>query len=328
MLIRIPKASDVPAREITDEGLYLRRRDFLRQAALGAGALVGASLLANCTRSDDSAVASGARGPLAPLAAARNAKFSVDEEPTSYGDATSYNNFYEFGTDKSDAKAYSGSLVTKPWTIEIGGEVDKPGTIGLEDLLKPFTLEERVYRHRCVEAWSMVIPWIGIPLGEVIKRFQPNSFAHFVEFRTLYDPAQMPGQKADVLEWPYREALRMDEAMHPLTILAVGMYGRELPNQNGAPLRLVVPWKYGFKGIKSIVSIRLTAAQPKTSWNMLAPEEYGFYSNVNPEVDHPRWSQRNERRIGEFRRRPTLPFNGYGEEVASLYAGMNLKREF
>jgi len=323
MLIRIRKASDVSSGEITAESLYLRRRDFLRGVAGAAGALAAGDLLAGCTRSDDRA----SREP-GPLNAERNPKYGTAEEPTAYAKATGYNNFYEFGTDKSDPAAYAGSLITKPWSVEITGEANKPGTIGVEDLIQPFPLEERIYRHRCVEGWSMVIPWIGIPLGEVIKRFEPNSFAKFVAFRTLHDPKQMPGQHDDVLSWPYIEGLRLDEAMHPLTLLAVGMYGRELPNQNGAPLRLVVPWKYGFKSIKSIVGIRLAAAKPDTTWNRMAPVEYGFYSNVNPEVDHPRWSQKTERRIGEFLRRPTLPFNGYGEEVASLYTGMDLHREF
>jgi sulfoxide reductase catalytic subunit YedY len=210
--------------------------------------------------------------------------------------------------------------------VEIAGEVAKPGTIGLEDLMRPHPLEERIYRMRCVEAWSMVIPWVGFPLADVLKRFEPTSQARFVQFTTLLDSEQMPGQKRSVLDWPYIEGLRLDEAMHPLTLLAVGMYGEVMPNQNGAPLRLVVPWKYGFKGIKSIVKIELTRTQPKTSWNLSAPREYGFYSNVNPEVNHPRWSQARERRIGEFRKRPTLPFNGYGEQVASLYSGMDLAK--
>ena len=327
MLIRVPPASQVSSSEITDESLYLRRRDFLRQAAPTAGALAAGDWISACKKSDGSDDAGTAASPVA-LTATRNAKFSTSEQPTSFDKATTYNNFYEFGTDKSDPSQYAGSLVTKPWTVEIGGEVNKPGTIGLEDLLKPFTLEERVYRHRCVEAWSMVIPWIGIPLGDVIKRFEPNSFARFVAFRTLDDPEHMPGQRSGVLDWPYREGLRLDEAVHPLTLLVVGMYGRVLPNQNGAPLRLVIPWKYGFKGIKSIVSINLVASQPETTWNMEGPSEYGFYSNVNPEVDHPRWSQKTERRIGDFLRRPTVLFNGYGEEVAGLYTGMDLRKYF
>jgi sulfoxide reductase catalytic subunit YedY len=327
--IRVRHSWDADEREVTPEPLYLRRRDFLRGAALTAGAVAGALLAPGC-RSAGESTSSAAEAPpeLAPIPNVVKGPFATDEAPTSYADATRYNNFYEFGTDKSDPKEYAGSLVTKPWSVAVEGDVAKPGTIGLEDLLKPHTPEERIYRHRCVEAWSMVIPWIGIPLGDVLKRFEPTANAKYVAFRTLLDPKQMPGQHTAVLEWPYREGLRMDEAMHPLTILAIGMYGRILPNQNGAPLRLVVPWKYGFKGIKSIVAIRLTDTEPPTSWNIAAPHEYGFYSNVNPDVDHPRWSQKTERRIGEFRRRATLPFNGYGEQVAALYAGMDLKKFF
>ena len=269
-----------------------------------------------------------APGDLATLAALVPSPFSTDESPNSFEDVTSYNNFYEFGTDKEDPARHAHTLVTDPWSVNIRGEVERPGEIALEDLLKPHALEERVYRLRCVEAWSMVIPWVGIPLGDILRRFEPTSHAKYVAFRTLYRPSQMRGQRRRVLDWPYREGLRIDEAMHPLTILAVGLYGRVLPNQNGAPLRLVVPWKYGFKSIKSIVSIELTRRRPATSWNVSAPREYGFYANVNPEVDHPRWSQQRERRIGEFRRRPTLPFNGYAESVADLYAGMNLRRDF
>jgi sulfoxide reductase catalytic subunit YedY len=241
---------------------------------------------------------------------------------------TTYNNFYEFGLDKGDPARLASTLRPRPWTITVEGEVAQPQVIDIETLLGWFTLEERVYRMRCVEAWSMVIPWLGFPLGELIKKLDPTSKAKYVEFVTLKDPVQMPGQRFPVLEWPYVEGLRMDEAMHPLTILAVGLYGKELPNQNGAPLRLVVPWKYGFKGVKSIVTIRFTESQPKNTWAVAAPREYGFYANVNPAVDHPRWSQATERRIGEFGRRPTLPFNGYAEEVAGLYAGMDLRKNF
>jgi methionine sulfoxide reductase catalytic subunit len=241
---------------------------------------------------------------------------------------TSYNNFYEFGTGKDDPKKNAGSLVTKPWTVKVDGLVGKPGDYALEDLLKPSKMEDRIYRMRCVEAWSMVIPWRGIPLADVIKRAEPRSTAKFVEFTTLFDPKQMPGQRYPSLEWPYNEGLRLDEALHPLTMLATGVYGKDLPNQNGAPLRLVVPWKYGFKGVKSIVRIRFTETMPKTAWGVANPAEYGFYANVNPAVDHPRWSQATERRIGEFRRRPTLPFNGYAAQVASLYSGMDLRRNY
>jgi sulfoxide reductase catalytic subunit YedY len=255
-------------------------------------------------------------------------EFQTDEPKTPYKDATQYNNFYEFGTDKSDPARYAGSLRPEPWSVTVEGEVAKPGRVPLEDLLGRHSLEERIYRLRCVEAWSMVIPWLGIPLGEVIRRLQPTSKAKYVAFTTLHDPEQMPGQRRSVLDWPYVEGLRIDEAMHPLSILAVGMYGKLLPNQNGAPLRLVVPWKYGFKSIKSIVKIRLQESEPPTSWNLSAPREYGFYANVNPEVDHPRWSQARERRIGDFRKRPTLPFNGYADQVAGLYAGMDLRKKF
>lgn len=308
----------VSSREITDSALYLRRREFLRDAALTTAAAALAP-----------GIAFGADPPPGErLPDVKPGPFGTDEELTRLEDATTYNNFYEFGTDKSDPRRKAHTLRTKPWSVAIEGEVGRAGSIGLEDLLKPHSLEERTYRLRCVEAWSMVIPWIGFPLGDLLKRFEPTSQAKYVAFSTLHDPEQMPGQRRSVLEWPYVEGLRIDEAMHPLTILAVGMYGRTLPNQNGAPLRLVVPWKYGFKSIKSIVRIELTRKQPPTSWNVSAPREYGFYSNVNPEVDHPRWSQKRERRIGEFRKRPTLPFNGYADEVASLYRGMDLRASF
>jgi sulfoxide reductase catalytic subunit YedY len=304
--------------EITDFGVYLRRRELLRAAGVAAGAAALAPALA---------CAEDTKRP-AQLSGVVSGPFGTNEERTPWDDATSYNNFYEFGTDKGDPARYAQQLRTRPWSVEIAGEVARPGEIDIDDLLEPHALEERVYRLRCVEAWSMVIPWVGIPLGDVLKRFEPTSNAKFVAFQTLLDPEQMPGQRRSVLDWPYVEGLRIDEAMHPLAILAIGMYGRAMPNQNGAPLRLVVPWKYGFKSIKSIVRIELTRTQPKTSWNESAPREYGFYSNVNPDVDHPRWSQKRERRIGEFRRRETLPFNGYAEQVASLYAGMDLRKNF
>ena len=323
MHVRRRCPSEPASREITDESLYLRRREFLRDAALAAGALaLPAGLGARAAR------AGHEPDRLRALAAVRNPAVSTDEAPTERRDAITYNNFYEFGTDKEDPSRYSHDLVVDPWSIAIEGEVAKPGKIGLEDLLAPHALEERVYRLRCVEAWSMVIPWIGIPLGPVLERFAPTSRAKYVAFETLLDPKQMPGQRRAVLDWPYREGLRIDEAAHPLTLLAVGMYGKVLPNQNGAPLRLVVPWKYGFKSIKSIVRIRLQEEQPVTSWNQSAPREYGFYSNVNPAVRHPRWSQKRERRIGEFLKRPTLPFNGYADEVATLYAGMDLRKHY
>ncbi|MDH3211413.1 MAG: protein-methionine-sulfoxide reductase catalytic subunit MsrP [Myxococcales bacterium] len=314
--MRIRRPDDVQAGEITPPALYLRRRELL----LGAACATAGALLPD--------VADAEAPPPRPLPDVRPGPFGTDEAPTPYRDATLYNNFYEFGTDKKDPMRHAGSLRTRPWTLSIEGEVAKPGRIGIEDLLRRHPLEERIYRLRCVEAWSMVIPWIGIPLGDVLAHFEPTSNAKYVAFATLYDPEQMPGQRRGVLDWPYVEGLRIDEAVHPLAILAVGMYGRELPNQNGAPLRLVVPWKYGFKSIKSIVTIRLTRTQPPTSWNVSAPREYGFYSNVNPKVDHPRWSQKRERRIGEFLKRDTLPFNGYAEQVAPLYAGMDLTKNY
>jgi sulfoxide reductase catalytic subunit YedY len=301
--------------EITPEHVYLNRRQIL-----AAGLAVGTAAIAPH---------SFAAGAQRKLEFARHERFSTNEPPTSYDDITTYNNFYEFGTDKSDPSDNSGAFKTTPWSVTIAGEAEITGTFALEDLLKPHALEERIYRMRCVEAWSMVIPWVGVPLGAVLKRFKPTSRAKYVAFKTVLRPQEMPGQRSRVLPWPYVEGLRIDEAMHPLTLLAVGLYGKTLPNQNGAPLRLVVPWKYGFKGIKSIVEIRFTEEQPPTTWNLLAPHEYGFYANVNPNVDHPRWSQARERHIGGGlfeSRRPTLMFNGYEKEVASLYAGMDLRR--
>jgi sulfoxide reductase catalytic subunit YedY len=303
MLIRRP--DDLPAREITDESLFRDRRAFL--AALG-GAAAAIAL------------------PGSAAALVRRAR--EDDKLTPYDSVISYNNYYEFGTDKSDPKANAGSLRTSPWTVAVEGEVKKPAAYALDDLLRGFKPVERVYRHRCVEGWSMVVPWMGVPLGDLIKRLEPTSRAKFVEFTTLHDPKQMPGQRSDILPWPYVEALRMDEAMHPLTLLVTGIYGKPVPNQNGAPLRLVVPWKYGFKGGKSIVRIRFTERMPRTTWNIVLPDEYGFYANVNPTVDHPRWSQAKERRVGELFKRPTLMFNGYADQVASLYAGMDLRRNF
>jgi sulfoxide reductase catalytic subunit YedY len=265
--------------------------------------------------------------PGAPVIAAPTT-YTVDEPLTPYQSVTTYNNYYEFGLDKGDPAMNAHVLQTRPWTIDVEGEVAKPQTIDIETLLGWFPLEERVYRMRCVEAWSMVIPWLGFPLGDLIKRLEPTGNAKYVEFETLNDPKQMPGQRRPVLKWPYIEGLRLDEAMHPLTLMAVGLYGKTLPNQSGAPLRLVVPWKYGFKGVKSIVKIRLTAEQPKNTWQVAAPSEYGFFANVNPAVDHPRWSQATERRIGELGRRKTLPFNGYAEEVAGLYSDLDLRKNF
>jgi sulfoxide reductase catalytic subunit YedY len=251
-----------------------------------------------------------------------------NDRPTPYEDITTYNNFYEFGTGKDDPARNAHTLRPRPWTLRVEGEVHRPRTWDLDEILAKFPSEERVYRHRCVEAWSMVIPWNGFELRALLNQSEPTSFARYVEFTTLYDVQQMPGQRSGVLPWPYVEGLRLDEALHPLVILVTGLYGKPLPNQNGAPLRLAVPWKYGFKSIKSIVRIRLVREQPLTTWNVVAPHEYGFYANVNPEVDHPRWSQKRERRIGELFKRPTLPFNGYGEQVAHLYAGMDLRKYF
>lgn len=307
MLIRRP--SDIAPSEITPADVYQRRREFM----LGAGAMAAGLALP---------AAAGER-----LNAGRSA-LSTSEPPTPLKDVTGYNNFYEFGTDKADPKARAHTLKTRPWTIQIEGAVGKPQTITIEDLLKLAPLEERIYRLRCVEGWSMVIPWVGFPLATLLKKLEPTSAAKFVEFTTVHRPSEMPGQLRQVLDWPYVEGLRIDEAMNPLTILAVGLYGEVLPNQNGAPVRLVVPWKYGFKSIKSIARIRLIEQQPPTSWLRAAPQEYGFFSNVNPEVAHPRWSQSRERRIGEFLKRPTLPFNGYAEHVASLYTGMDLRKFF
>jgi sulfoxide reductase catalytic subunit YedY len=305
--------------EITDPALYARRRDFLRGTA--SVALTGAAL-ANPLLWPTTAEAKLQLGNV------ESSNYKVDEELTPHESVISYNNFYEFGTDKSDPAKYAQDFKTEPWSVTIEGECGKPGTYRLEDIVKPNTLEERVYRLRCVEAWSMVVPWIGLELGPLLKRFEPNSNAKYVEFETLFDPAQMPGQRLSILDWPYVEGLRIDEAMHPLTIFVVGLYGEILPNQNGAPIRLMVPWKYGFKSIKSIVKIRFVEKQPVSSWTRAAAREYGFYANVNPEVDHPRWSQAKERRIGDFFKRPTLMFNGYADQVASLYSGMDLQKNY
>jgi len=319
------RPSLLPEREITPEALFLRRRSFIR-----AGAAFSAALLFGCGEDTSARASTPAPSPLAklPNVLPAPAGYRTDEEPTRFEDATAYNNFYEFGTGKEEPAENAHTLRVRPWAIAVEGEVAKPGVLDIETLLKAYPLEERIYRLRCVEAWSMVIPWVGVPLGEVLRRFAPTSQAKYVAFETLVDEEQMPGQRRRVLDWPYREGLRIDEAMHPLAILAVGMYGRVLPSQNGAPVRLVVPWKYGFKSIKSIVRVRLVARMPRTTWSDENPSEYGFYANVNPQVDHPRWSQRSERRIGEWSKRPTLAFNGYGEQVASLYRDMDLRRNF
>jgi methionine sulfoxide reductase catalytic subunit len=317
MLIKRP--SDILPSEITPEPIYARRREFIKAAA--AGAILAA---AGCSDETQSAQ-SNAPQKLANVAKSR---FSSVEKPTEYKYVTQYNNYYEFGTEKTDPALYAGRLKTRPWSVSVEGECLKPRTFGIEELLKR-PLEERVYRLRCVEAWSMVIPWVGFELGALLKEVQPTGNAKFVEFVTAVQPDTMPGVRIPVLDWPYVEGLRMDEAMHPLTILAVGLFGEVLPGQDGAPVRLVVPWKYGFKSGKSLVKIRLVAEQPKTAWEQANPTEYGFYSNVNPNVDHPRWSQKTERRIPEFfSRRATVIFNGYGDQVASLYTGMDLKKYF
>ncbi len=319
MLIKRP--DEIKPSEITAESVYQERRRFLGMAAAGSALLAAGGLLLP----QREVVAATT---LSELGALKKSPFSSDEPLNGLDDITSYNNFYEFGTAKDDPAKYAHMLKTDPWSVRVSGEVEKPGTYHLEDILKPHPLEERIYRLRCVEAWSMVIPWVGFPLGDLIKRLKPTSKAKYVRFTTLHDPRQMPGQRRPILDWPYVEGLRMDEAMHPLTILAVGLYGKEMPKQNGAPLRLVVPWKYGFKSIKSIVSIHFTEEMPETTWNLSNPREYGFYSNVNPSVNHPRWSQKRERRIGEFIKRETLPFNGYADQVAQLYRGMDLKKNF
>jgi sulfoxide reductase catalytic subunit YedY len=299
MLIRRP--ADIPEHEVTDQDLFWGRREWLASVGVGLAGLA-----------------------LPQLACAQ----SGDDKLTPYESITSYNNFYEFGTGKDEPKENAHTLRPKPWNIAVEGDVKRPATYAFDDLFKGLKPEERIYRHRCVEAWSMVIPWYGYPLRDVIRKLEPGTRARYVEFTTLLDPVQMPGQRRGILDWPYVEALRMDEAMHPLALLTVGIYGKPLLNQNGAPVRLTVPWKYGFKGGKSIVKIRFVEQQPRTTWNIAAPEEYGFYANVNPAVDHPRWSQAKERRIGELFKRPTLMFNGYAEQVASLYTGLDLRKNY
>ena len=313
-MIKIKKSWQIPESKVTPESLYLRRREFIK-----AGGLIGGALLLNPLAAAQASIKIGDY---------RKEAVSLDEEITDKDAATSYNNFYEFGTGKEDPAQNSRRFQTDNWKIVVSGECEKPGTYEIEDMLKPFPIEERIYRLRCVEAWSMVIPWLGVPLGSILNTLQPTSKAKYVAFKTLHDPVRMPGQQRSILDWPYREGLTIAEAMHPLTILSVGMYGKTMPNQNGAPIRLMVPWKYGFKSIKSIVGIEFTEVQPQTSWNMFSAREYGFYSNVNPQVDHPRWSQKRERRIGDIFKRDTLMFNGYGEEVAALYDDLDLTVNF
>ena len=308
MIIR--RGDGLRSSDITPESVYLNRRQFMTALPFATAAIASPSVLAAC-QPDDARAGGRSQDELTPLDV-----------------VTSYNNFYEFGTGKEDPSHNAHTLRPRPWTLVIDGLCDRPGEYALEDSIRPSSIEDRTYRLRCVEGWSMVIPWRGFPLAGLIRRAEPRPSARYVAFQTLYDPEQMPGQRRGVLDWPYVEGLRLDEAMHPLTFMATGLYGSDLPNQNGAPLRLVVPWKYGFKSIKSIVRITFTENQPPTTWNIAAPNEYGFYSNVNPNVDHPRWSQARERRIGEFRRRETLIFNGYGDDVASMYSGMDLRANF
>ncbi|MEO6445384.1 MAG: protein-methionine-sulfoxide reductase catalytic subunit MsrP, partial [Gemmatimonadaceae bacterium] len=311
MLIRVSPQHPIRSSDITPEDAYQNRRDFLKKSGLiglGAAGFLGCAADKAQAHQQGTSIAGAELKP----------------ELTPWEDVTTYNNYYEFGTGKEDPAENATKFQTKPWTVKVEGAVGKPGTYNLEDFVKPHKLEDRIYRHRCVEAWSMVVPWQGIAMADVIKRFEPTSAAKFVEFTTLHDPRQMPGQRAPVLEWPYVEGLRLDEAMNPLAMFVTGVYGKTLPNQNGAPLRIVMPWKYGFKGGKSIVRIRFRETMPKTAWNIANPGEYGFYANVNPTVDHPRWTQSKERRIGEFRRRETLMFNGYAQHVASMYSGMDL----
>jgi sulfoxide reductase catalytic subunit YedY len=317
----IKKTADIRSSEITPKSLYLNRRKFLAGAAIaGAAAATGVGLSEMIAPTTTALAGNKIDG-------IQKSPFSTTDPITPYKDVTHYNNYYEFSTDKDGPAELAKKFRTRPWKVKIDGAVDKKQELDVDTILKMAAPEERIYRHRCVEGWSIVVPWVGFSLSELIKRANPTSKAKFVEFTTILDPSQMPGQTRQVLDWPYVEGLRMDEAMHPLTLLCFGMYGEELPNQDGAPIRIVVPWKYGFKSAKAIVRIRFTEKQPQNTWNVSAPREYGFYSNVNPNVDHPRWSQAKERRLGEFFKRPTLMFNGY-DQVASLYSGMDLKKYF
>ena len=319
----IKQAPDIPSSEITPERVYYNRRQFMHAASGAALAVAGAAAL------------SGPRGgvqaaaPQADLPGITESPFSTDEPQNTFDEITSYNNFYEFGIDKEDPKRFASEFNPKPWSVRVEGHMNKPAAdYTLEDILRPHTLEERIYRLRCVEGWSMVVPWVGFPLGDLLKRFEPTSQAKYVRFETLLRPSEFRGQRTGSLKWPYVEGLRMDEAMNPLAIMVVGLYGKTLLNQNGAPMRLMVPWKYGFKSLKSISRIEFVAEQPRNSWNVSIPHEYGFYANVNPDVDHPRWTQRTERRIGKFLRQRTLMFNGYSDHVASMYEGMDLATHY
>ncbi len=319
----IKKPDDIKPSEITPREVFLNRRRFLQQSAT---MIAGAAVLGAAPELSALALDEESKGQR--LQHVVETDYSVEDDLTPYKSVTSYNNFYEFGTGKSDPKHYSDRFQPLPWEVSIDGHCEKPGTYNYEDLMRDTQLEERIYRFRCVEAWSMVIPWVGVPLANLLKRFQPTSNAKYIAMQTLLRPEEMPGQKRAVLDWPYVEGLTIAEAMHPLTLMVVGVYGEVLPNQNGAPMRLIVPWKYGFKSIKSIVRITFSESEPPTSWNLSAPREYGFYSNVNPSVPHPRWTQSRERRIGEWGRRDTLLFNGYADTVAPLYAGIDLERNF
>ena len=322
----IKKPAEISSSEITPKEIYLNRRRFLAAAALTGAALTGAATLTGVAFRElaEPSLAAQANAKIDGL---QKSSFSTTEKETPYKDVTNYNNFYEFSTDKYEPASLAKGFKTRPWTVTIDGDVKKKQVLDVDAIIKMAAPEERIYRHRCVEGWSIVVPWVGFSFSELVRRAEPLPKAKFVEFTTLYDPKQMPGQRVNVLKWPYVEGLRMDEAMHPLALLCFGMYGEVLPNQDGAPLRIVLPWKYGFKSAKSIVRIRFTSDQPLNSWQISAPSEYGFYSNVNPNVDHPRWSQAKERRLGEFFKRPTLMFNGY-DQVASLYSGMDLKKNF
>jgi len=318
----IKKAADIRSSEITPKSLYLNRRKFLANAALaGAAAAMGVGVKEVISPSTTAFAGNKIEG-------LKKSPFSTSETVTPYKDVTHYNNYYEFGTEKTDPAEEAKDFRPRPWTVKIDGLVEKKQDLDIDSIIKMAPAEERIYRHRCVEAWSIVVPWIGFSLSELIKRVNPTSKAQYIEFTTLLDPARMPGQRRQVLDWPYKEGLRMDEAMNPLALLCFGMYGEELPNQDGAPLRIVLPWKYGFKSAKAIVRIHFTDKQPLNTWNVMAPNEYGFYANVNPNVDHPRWSQAKERRLGEFFKRPTLMFNAYGDQVASMYNGMDLKKNY
>lgn len=328
MLIKRP--NDIPPSEITPETIYRQRRRFMQSVVKTTVATTVGITMPTLFSSTTAAgvLPANSQSEAIDFPRLKTSLLSTDEDQTPFKKIKNYANFYEFGTGKADPKAHAHTLKPRPWSIPVVGEVEKPQMFDIEDILTKFTLEERIYRLRCVEGWSMVIPWVGFPLRDLIKRAQPTARAKFIQFITLHDTQQMPGQKSPVLDWPYQEGLRIDEAMHPLTILSVGLYGQLLPNENGAPLRLVVPWKYGFKSIKSIVKIRFVEQQPSTSWEQYASDVYGFYANVNPDVPHPRWSQKKERRIGEFFKRKTLMFNGYGEQVAALYNNMDLRKYY